>query len=87
MDTSDDPLEVLNVQLQEFRKLLVDVNEGGKLMVDTEPHTHPQGHKHIHTCILECVCLCVQSKEEHLLRKNQSVNQSVKVLDVESLPQ
>ncbi|XP_053175938.1 Fanconi anemia group A protein [Scomber japonicus] len=28
VDTSDDPLEVLNVQLQEFRKLLVDVNEG-----------------------------------------------------------
>lgn len=38
LNTNDDPLEVLKIQLQEFTELLVDGNEGGRQISRKEMH-------------------------------------------------
>lgn len=38
VDTNEDPLQVLKVQLQEFTQLVVEWNDGGT--VHTHMHTH-----------------------------------------------
>lgn len=54
VNTGDDPQEVLHVQLQEFRELVVDANEGSKSMVDTVPHTHIHRDTKTHAHLLFC---------------------------------
>ena len=52
LDTNDDPLEVLKIQLQEFTGLLVEGNDGGRQISRKEiqyiTHTHTHTHKHSH---------------------------------------
>lgn len=40
LDTNDDSLEVLNVQLQEFTALAVNGNDGGRLITRKESQTN-----------------------------------------------
>ena len=42
VDTNDDPLEVLKVQLQEFTQLVVEGNDGGTVHTHTHTCTHTQ---------------------------------------------